>query len=76
MLVKINKRQARKAYENGERVLFTPCKLRPDMFGVWQCKAFTGAEYENRFDCLVNAFEFYNCTLTETGRYTAFYIEK
>lgn len=66
---RINKKRARKAYNNGQDVLVFPCNLRPDFFGV---------VINNRrgrdFDKVINEFEFYNCGNRETGRYAAYII--
>lgn len=73
---RVDKKQARKAYNNGLTVRFCPCNLRPgspfrfDMDMNRAQENCAGVDFEK----LLNAFEFYNCTNTETGRYTAFYI--
>ena len=73
---RINNKQARQAYSNGLTVRFCPCNLRPgspfrldmDINKINQnCAGET-------FDSIVNAFEWYNCRDSETGKYTAFYI--
>lgn len=66
---RINKAQAKRAYNNGLTVRFCPVNLRPgspfrfdmDMNKVQQNCA--GVDFEQ----LVNAFEFYNCGSNETG---------
>lgn len=73
---RVDKKQARKAYNNGLTVRFCPCNLRPgspfrlDMDMNRAQENCAGVDFKK----LLNAFEFYNCTNTETGRYTAFYI--
>ena len=73
---RITKKQARAAYNNGLTVRFCPCNLRPgspfrlDMDMNRAQENCAGVDFEK----LLNAFEFYNCTVNETGRYTAFYI--
>lgn len=49
------------------------CNLKPEIFGV----GFTFNELENdiSLDSWINAFEYYNCTITETGKYASFYME-
>ena len=87
---RIDKRQARRAYNDGKTVYLCPCNLRP--FGVWRPEIdinktdykkygynepfiFSDGSSEMDFNKRVNYFEFYNCTNTETGIYTAFYIQ-
>ena len=87
---RIDKRQARRAYDAGETVYLCPCNLRP--FGFWRpeidinktdyLKAgfsepfiFSDGSSEMDFNRRLNQFEFYNCINTETGKYSAFYIQ-
>ena len=66
---RIDKRIARKLYNQGETVLIIPHKCSPS--AGW----FTGMTIENtgaQFDALVNEFMYYNCC-NELGRYPAFY---
>lgn len=75
-LTRIDKRQARREYNNGNDVLFIPCKLNPMSmcgFGIWENKHLCG-QHDN-FDRLCDWFTWYNCT-NETGKYIAFYIRK
>ena len=71
-LVRINKRTARKMYDHNLPVMFCPVNLSPvNKFypaGIWLRK-----NADNSFTSRVNAFEYYNCNLRETGYYTAFY---
>lgn len=73
---RINKKQARAAYNNGLTVVFCPCNLRPGSF--WGLDMDMNKNNQNcagvDFDGVVNAFEWYNCRDRETGKYTAFYI--
>lgn len=73
---RITKKQARAAYNNGLTVLFCPVNMRP--FTPWHFEIDVNKNFEGyngvSFEKAVNAFEFYNCTDNETGRYTAFYI--
>lgn len=76
-IVRINKTMARKLYNNGIDVLFIPCNLRPDSpygLGIWE--NINLGDEKIPFEKLVNHFEIYNCIDSETGKYTAFYIEK
>ena len=74
-IVRINKKQARKTYDNGLPVLFSPVNMDPlkrfCSLAIWESKDLDG-QY-NTFDALVNAYEYYNCN-SETGNYTAFYV--
>lgn len=73
---RITKKQARAAYNNGLTVLFCPVNMRP--FTPWHLEIDVNKNFEGydgvSFENAVNAFEYYNCTNNETGRYTAFYI--
>jgi hypothetical protein len=80
---RINKTAAKKAYINNKNVVLCPCNLRPG--GPWSPEV--TVNYNNRdeteqdtpanvyFDKVLMYFEYYNCINTETGKYTAFYIE-
>lgn len=87
---RIDKRQARRAYNDGKTVILCPCNLRP--FGFWQPEIyinkndfkkygyiepfiFSDGTTEMDFNRRLNQFEFYNCINSETGKYTAFYIQ-
>lgn len=69
---RINKRVARKLFNEGKTFWITACNMRPE------CGLLMNAgTYENEladFDIFVNSFTYYNCN-NETGRYPAFYIE-
>lgn len=69
---RINKRVARKLFNEGKTVWITACNMRPE------CGLLMNAgTYENElidFDTFVNSFTYYTCN-NETGRYPAFYIE-
>lgn len=73
---RINKKQARQAYNNGLTVRFCLCNLRPG--SVFRLDMDMNKIQENcagaSFDRLVNVFEMFNCRDRETGKYTAFYI--
>lgn len=69
---RINKRVARKLFNEGKTFWITACNMRPEC-GLLM-KAGT---YENErvdFDTFVNSFTYYICC-NATGRYPAFYIE-
>lgn len=69
---RVNKTTARRAYNNGLRVILCPCNLRPGFPFHPEISVFgkSGATWESA----LNAFKFYNLRNSETGRYTAFYI--
>ena len=83
---RITKAAARRAYEGGQVVRITACKLSP--VNIWG--AYSDAQRERftevagngfnttvarsrEFDTVVNAFTYYNCN-NECGRYPAFYV--
>lgn len=74
---RVAKKQAEKAYNNGLTVIFCPVNMRP--FAPWHLEITVNKAFEGyngiSFESAVNAFEIYNCTNAETGRYTAFYME-
>lgn len=71
MYKRINKREARKLYDNKIPVLIIPCNCNP--LSAW-LTGFIMIKYEKSFDTLVNEFIYYNCN-SELGYYPAFYTE-
>ena len=71
---RIDKKTARKAYNNGLTVVLCPVNLRPGPPWSPEMKANKNNMYGCDFEPVVNSFEFYNCINSETGKYTAFYI--
>lgn len=73
---RINKTTAKCLYAAGETLYIQSCNLLP--FSYWTHPAVINKErLENdltTFDKFVNAFEYYNCINSETGKYAAFYI--
>lgn len=72
--IRVNKRQARNAFNAGTPVIFCPVKLHP--FGAFRPSVMMqdkGGAY--RFDDHVRNYEWFNCQISETGYYTAFYLE-
>ena len=70
---RVDKRVARKIYNEGKDVLFIPRNMRPDNnwgLGIVENKYLFGQEAT--FDKLVDTYTWYNCN-NETGRYVAFY---
>lgn len=81
---RITKRKARRAYINGLSVVIIPCNLRP--FTPWHNEMIINRKdrahlvidetgVNNDFTNYINSFEYYNCINSETGKYTAFYIQ-
>ena len=80
---RIDRATARRAYISGLSVVACPVNLRPGrphhpetVLNRKNRERLTADEIgiKNDFNNLINSFEFYNCTNTETGKYTAFYI--
>lgn len=70
---RITRTKAKALYNMGKAVLLVPCNLNPNniFVGFYDLRK---EDSETPFENAVNAFENYNCTNNETGRYTAFYI--
>ena len=75
---RINKRQARKAWNDGQSIIICPCNLRPNNYwngNTWISKSkFESLGYDTDFDKIVDLHTYYNCTNSETGKYCAYYI--
>ncbi len=73
---RVNKAQARRAYNNGLTVRFCPVNLRPGSPFRFDMDMNKGQENCSgvNFERLVNVFELFNCRGNETGKYAAFYI--
>lgn len=69
---RVDKRQARKAYNNGLRVVVCPVNLRPGY--PWHPKIIVSSKSGETFEEMLNAFIYYNIRDNETGKYAAFYI--
>lgn len=81
---RVSKKTARKLYNEGRTIRLCPVKFHPcnkyypmsfDMSinDEWSVEPF---EWEKTFDARTNNFEFYNCNLNETGKYSAFYVRE
>lgn len=70
--IRIDKRQARKIYENNGDLYMLPCNLNPE--SPWGLLLGPVNTFEP-FDNMVSWATYYNCD-TERGRYLAFYIKK
>ena len=69
---RVNKAKARAAYNNGLRVVFCSCNLRPGY--PYYPEVIVHGKSGATFETALNTFEYYNIRGRETGRYTAFYI--
>ncbi len=70
--VRIDKRQARKIYENNGELYMLPCNLNPEnSWGLLLGPVNTFYP----FDSMVNSATYYNCG-SGRGNYLAFYIRK
>lgn len=75
-MIKIDKRQARKEYNNGTRLYIVPCKVSPD--NIWGIGFIlendpTDPDWERGFDSYINEFEYFHCC-SELGYRAAYYI--
>lgn len=75
---RIDKKAAKKAYDEGLIVLFCPVNMRP--FSPLHFEIDVNKNYEGyngvSFEVAVNAFEIYNCVDCKTGHYAAFYLQE
>lgn len=73
-MIKVNRKQARKQYNNGGTVYVLPCKTRFENAWILPLKMSRKLLLNDEFDTVVNCYEYYNCN-SETGKYAAFYTE-
>ena len=73
---RVSKTIAKKAFVDGLTIAMCPSNMRPGT--PWHPEYITSrnTDLETDFDKLVNAFEWYNCTDTKTGKHASFFIEK
>lgn len=70
-LIKTNKTQARKLFNQGMKILLTPSKIQTN--SIWVTPfGIEKEDYTESFDTIVKRFIFYNCT-SETGYYPHYY---
>ena len=80
---RISKTEARRAYVNGLSLVIAPCNMQP--FNPWGIATVINRKdrahlvsdeivVHKDFDNYIGSFEYYNCTCSETGKYTAYYI--
>lgn len=70
---RINKKEARRRFNQGEDITLVACKMRVD--SPWGLGCRINNKDDRDFDKIVNNFEYYNCT-SETGYYASYYIEQ
>lgn len=74
--VRVSKRRARSAYNEGHTITVAPANMDP--FNPW----YTCLKISNKrqwgcdvtFDSIINEYEYYNCNSAELGRYPAYYV--
>lgn len=73
---RINKAMARKEYNNGNSVYILPCKVRLD--NAWFKPAMINRNNldNESFEKIINAFEYYNCSYNELGKYASYYLKE
>lgn len=69
---RITKTEARRRFDSGEAIAICASNLRPGAFWYPECTIKKRGAHD-LFENKVNAFEFYNCINSETGRKAAFY---
>lgn len=73
-MTRIDKRKARKMWQEGKEFLIVAHNLNPYLSGLL-CRKEWQEQFGGDFDKMVNNFTYYNCVNSETGRYPAFWIE-
>lgn len=68
-LIRINKRLARRLYNQNIEIIFTPCKLTPKTF--WNNGIIPLQGYD--FTKICAELEYYNCN-NEAGKYLSYYV--
>ena len=70
---RVTKTTAKKLFNKGVLVGFTPCKVNP--LSQWGFIVFRDNEDNLDFEKFLNSFEYYNCQYNELGKHTSFYVE-
>lgn len=75
---KVDKRTARKLYNEGQTIMLVPCKVNPkNMWGIGHYFSNKdGDGFETDFDKVVSYYSYYNCQYNELGKYCAYYVEE
>lgn len=69
---RINKKEARRRFNQGEEITLVACKMLVD--SPWGLGCRVDNSDSRDFDRIVNNFEYYNCT-SQTGYYASYYVE-
>ena len=73
-LIRVQRRTAKRLFEEGNEVFITPHKMR--FSAQWNPpRSIAAVRSESKFDDIVNSFIYYHCN-TETGKYPSFYIKR
>ena len=72
-LIKVDKRTARKEYDNGNTIYLLPSKAAPG--SVWITPVAVSNKSNRNFDTVINEYTYYNCN-KETGLRVNYYINK
>ena len=84
---RISKAAARKLYNENKAIYLCAVNINPTFGAIKAARetwyktivndGFVSVVPRNdSFDCLCNAFSFYNCINSETGKYIAFYVKE
>jgi hypothetical protein len=73
IMERIDKRKARRLFDEGKTILFVHCKLNPNSMWSVGIEATKNVSTDYDFDTFCNAVEFYNCSY-ETGYYLSYYL--
>ena len=71
---RINKTQARHAYNAGKDVYILPCKVRFN--NMWFAPYIANKTCGEAFITIVNQYSYYNCNYNELGKYPAYYVKE
>ena len=76
--IRVQKKTARKLYNQGLEILIVPNKVDPlNRWGIgYYANKDDGDGFERDFDKVVSYFEYYNCQYNELGKYAAFYAKE
>lgn len=73
---RIDKRIARRLYNDGQDIYVTPVYCRPESCLMVDVQRDYESCQDYTFDQIINEFIFYNCGYSELGRYPAYYIKE